>query len=97
MSAALAPSHLLLLDHTLGDHLIDRGLNKTGADPLLVPMSLTIVWNEPLIVLYGVTSRNGNFTTLRILFFSVLEYSSDRGSRNPELLSDIFRLHPGLC
>jgi len=43
--AALGPSHLLLLDHALGDDLIDGGFCEPGRDRLVVPVPIGIVGN----------------------------------------------------
>src|ERR1017187_8559282 len=49
--APRGPLHLLLLDEPSADHLVDRRLNKRGADPLALSPSLTKVWNEVAVVL----------------------------------------------
>src|SRR3954447_17599098 len=44
------PLHLLLLHHSLANHLVYRRLDKRRADRLAVPVAFTEVWNELLIV-----------------------------------------------
>jgi hypothetical protein len=51
VGAALRPSHLRLLAEAVADHLIHGGLYKAGADPFALPIALTVVGNETLLVL----------------------------------------------
>jgi len=49
MSAFFCPPHLLTLDKSCTEHLIDRRLYKTCCDFLSVPIPITIVRNEGVI------------------------------------------------
>src|SRR5215469_14382185 len=51
MSAALAPLHLLVLDHSFAHHLIHRRLHKAGRDPFPVAIALSVVGHELLAVI----------------------------------------------
>src|SRR5215472_14223995 len=46
MRAALAPLHLLVLDHSFAHHLIHRRLHKAGRDPFPVAIALSVVGHE---------------------------------------------------
>jgi len=50
MCSAGCPLHLLLLDHALADHLVDRGFNEGRANHLVVPVAFAKVRDELLIV-----------------------------------------------
>jgi hypothetical protein len=45
------PGHLLLLAEAFADHLIHRRFHKARADAFAVPVMLSVVGNEALIVL----------------------------------------------
>src|SRR3989442_3622786 len=49
VSPPLAPSHLLLLHHTLAHHVVHRRLDKAGADALAGAIALAIVRDETAI------------------------------------------------
>ena len=48
MGTALGPTHLLLLDHALADHLVDRRLHKPCGDAFPVAVAVAVVGDEPL-------------------------------------------------
>src|SRR6266498_5348291 len=48
--ALWCPLHLLLLDHALADHLIDRRLDETGADPFSIAIPFAVVDNVRRVV-----------------------------------------------
>jgi hypothetical protein len=52
MCAALAPLHLLVLDHSFAHHLIHRQLHKAGRDPFPVAIALSVVGHELLVSLH---------------------------------------------
>jgi hypothetical protein len=71
--ASPAPPHLVLLDHPLTDHLVDRRLHKAGRYALLIAPPLSII-DDPLleaiskIILTELKARfsrilNGNFVS----------------------------------
>ena len=43
MGAGRGPAHLLLLDHALADHLVDRGLGERGGDGLAGAAAFAVV------------------------------------------------------
>src|SRR5207249_4859898 len=50
VSPPLAPSHLLLLHHTLAHHVVHRRLDKAGADALAGAIALAIVGPNPTLM-----------------------------------------------
>ena len=50
MSPLPTPPHLLLFDHLLADHLIDRRLHKGCRNPFAIAPALAIVGNELTVV-----------------------------------------------
>ena len=59
MSPLGGPLHLLLLDHALTEHLVDRGLGETGTDPLAISIALPIV-NDALCIVSDVAGQFAN-------------------------------------
>jgi len=43
------PAHLLLFDHALADHLVDRGLREGAGDGLARPVALAVVGDGPRV------------------------------------------------
>ena len=50
VGTAWRPLHLLLLDHPFAHHLVNCRLNEAGADPLSIPIPLSIVDDERCVV-----------------------------------------------
>jgi len=50
LRASRCPSHLLLLDHPLGDELVDRGLDERGGDSFLASIPLAVVRDGAAVV-----------------------------------------------
>src|SRR5262249_6605373 len=44
------PLHLLLLDHALAYHLVDRGLDESGTDPFSIAIPLPVVDDRSSVV-----------------------------------------------
>src|SRR6266540_3117107 len=50
MSALWRPLHLLLLDHALAYHLVDRGLDEGGTDAFSIAIPLSVVDDKRSVV-----------------------------------------------
>jgi len=51
MGAALAPFHLLFLDHPFAHHVVHRRFHKARADTFAVAVALAIVGDEGTVIL----------------------------------------------
>ena len=60
MCSLLTPPHLLFLDHTFADHLIDRRFDKSGRNSFAIAIALTVIGDEVAIV-GNIRSRTPQF------------------------------------
>src|ERR1017187_3774503 len=59
MGASRGPAHLLLLDESLADHLVDGGLDKSGRNRLAVPVA--VAYARSCHLLQRIVSPLGRF------------------------------------